>query len=265
MPDDRFGDVTVVLDDAFVATVEMHRPPENFFDTDVIGSLADVYAALDAEPGCRAILLCSEGKHFCAGANLSGNARGTEADAEPAVVGPEMVFREAARFFDATKPVVAAIQGAAVGAGLGLACSADFRVACPEARFAANFARLGFHHVFGLSVTLPEIVGRQRALDLLYTGRRLGGQEAFAIGLCDRLVAADEVRVEAHTLAADIAAGAPLAVRAIRRTMRAGLADRFRAAIEHEAAEQELLEVTSDWAEGVQASRERRPPRFEGR
>jgi enoyl-CoA hydratase/carnithine racemase len=265
MRDARFGDVTVALDDEFVATVEMHRPPENFFDTDVIRSLADAYTALDADPACRAILLCSEGKHFCAGADLSGRANAGDGDDPRAPAGPEMVFREAARLFDATLPVVAAVQGAAVGAGLGLACSADLRVACPEARFAANFSRLGFHHVFGLSVTLPDIVGRQRALDLLYTGRRLKGEEAYAIGLCDRLAAADVLRAEAHALAAEIAGGAPLAMRAIRRTMRAGLADRFRAAIEHEAAEQELLEVTADWAEGVQASRERRPPRFEGR
>ncbi|HXY95232.1 MAG TPA: enoyl-CoA hydratase/isomerase family protein [Acidimicrobiia bacterium] len=263
MTDLRFGDVTVALDDEYVATVEMHRPPENYFDTDVIRWLADAYTALDADPACRAILLCSEGKHFCAGANLVG--RSSDADAVAAVDGPEMVFREATRMFAAQTPVVAAVQGAAVGAGLGLVCSADLRVACPEARFAANFVRLGFHHVFGLSATLPEIVGRQRALDLLYTGRRFNGEEAYRIGLCDRLVPADTLRVEAHALAAEIAGGAPLALGAIRRTMRAGLADRFRAAVEHEAAEQELLEVSADWAEGVQASRERRPPRFEGR
>lgn len=263
MFDGGFGDLTVVLDDSFVATVEMHRPPENYFDTDVIRSLADAYAALDNESGCRAILLCSEGKHFCAGANLSGDS--ATPDDGGAADGPEMVFREAARLFDAKTPVVAAIQGAAIGAGLGLACSADFRVACPEARFAANFVRLGFHHVFGLSVTLPAIVGEQRARDLLYTGRRLAGEEALSIGLCDRLVAADALRAEAHALAAEIAGGAPLALRSVRQTMRAGLADRFRAAIEHEAAEQELLQVTSDWSEGVRAARERRPPRFAGR
>jgi 2-(1,2-epoxy-1,2-dihydrophenyl)acetyl-CoA isomerase len=263
MFDERFGDVTVVVDDSFVATVEMHRPPENFFDTDVIRSLADAYAALDADPRCRAILLCSEGKHFCAGANLSGGSKNS--DGRGGTDGPEMVFREAARLIEAKTPVVAAVQGAAIGAGLGLACSADFRIACPESRFSANFARLGFHHVFGLSVTLPAIVGQQRAVRLLYTGRRLTGEDALEIGLCDGLVAADLVRAEAHALAAEIAACAPMAVRSIRQTMRAGLAGGFRAAIEHEAAEQELLQVTSDWSEGVRAAGERREPRFVGR
>jgi 2-(1,2-epoxy-1,2-dihydrophenyl)acetyl-CoA isomerase len=260
---ERFGDVTVVVDDSLVATVEIHRPPENYFDMDVIRSLCDAYEALDSAPDCRAILLCSEGKHFCAGANLSGSpATAGAADTDP---GPDLLHREAARLFNSKTPVVAAVQGAAIGAGLGLACSADFRIGCPEARFAASFARFGFHHVFGLTVTLPAIVGQQRALDLLYTGRRLKGDEAHAIGLCDRLVPVEQVRAEAHSLAAEIAACAPLAVRSIRQTMRGDMTDRFRAAAEHEASEQLWLQTTSDWSEGVRATSERRPPRFEGR
>ena len=191
MSQDRFGDVTVVVDDDFVATVEMHRPPENFFSLDVIDALGDAYDALDAEANCRAIVLCAEGKHFCAGADLSGDSNGATNAGTP---GPDLLYRKAARLFGNETPVVAAIQGAAVGAGFGLACSADFRIACPEARFSANFAQFGFHHIFGLSVTLPAIVGQQHALDLLYTGRRLKGEDAVRIGLCDRLVANDVVR-----------------------------------------------------------------------
>ncbi|HLM95042.1 MAG TPA: enoyl-CoA hydratase/isomerase family protein [Acidimicrobiales bacterium] len=260
--EDRFGDVTVTLDDSFVATVEMHRPPENFFEVEVVRSLADAYEALDAEADCRAILLCAEGKHFCAGANLGGGARDTDPDATE---GPDQMDREAMRLLGAGTPVVAAVQGAAIGAGFGLACLADFRVGCPATRFAANFARLGYHHILGLSITLPAIVGQQHALELLYTGRRLKGDEALAIGLCDHLVDDGAVRGAAHALAAEIAASAPLAVRSIRQTMRAGLADRFRAATEREAEVQEVLETTWDLTEGVRAARERRPPRFEAR
>jgi len=262
MMKDRFGDVTVTLDDSFVATVEMHRPPENYFALDVIDALGDAYEALDGEVDCRAILLCAEGKHFCAGADLSGRAGG---DADADEQGPDLLYRKAARLFEYQTPVVAAVQGAAIGAGFGLACSADFRIACPEARFSANFAQFGFHHIFGLTVTLPGIVGQQRALELLYTGRRLKGEEAFGIGLSDGLVAAAEVRDRAHALAAEVAACAPLAIRSIRQTMRAGLADRVRAAAEHEAVEQEWLQSTADWSEGVRAAGEGRPPRFAGR
>ena len=177
----------------------------------------------------------------------------------------EQMDVEAARLVAAGTPVVAAVQGAAIGAGFGLACLADFRIACPEARFAANFARLGYHHILGLTVTLPAIVGQQRALELLYTGRRLRGEDAMAIGLCDRLVPLEQVRGEAHALATDIAGSAPLAVREIRQTMRTGLVDRFRAATAREAIVQDSLAGTWDLTEGVRAARERRPPRFEAR
>ena len=172
------------------------------------------------------------------------------------------MYREAARLFAVKTPVVAAIQGAAIGAGFGLACLADFRIACPEARFSANFARFGFHHILGLTVTLPAIVGQQHALNLLFTGRRVKGEEAFAIGLSDGLVPRDSVRAEAHALAAEIASSAPLALRSIRSTMRGDLIERFRVASEHEAIEQEWLQSTSDWTEGVRAASEGRPPQF---
>lgn len=258
--DQAFGDVAVSVDiETFVATVEVRRPPNNFFDVSLIRSLADAYQALDADASvCRAIVLCSAGKHFCAGADFSGRS-GVGGDAGD-------LYSEALRLFASSTPVVAAVQGAAVGGGLGLACSADFRVASRESRMTANFSRLGFHHGFGLTVTLPRIVGEQRAAELLYTGRRIDGAVASDIGLCDRLVeSTSEVRAAAFGLAAEIASAAPLAVRSIRSTMRAGLADAVGAATAHEQAEQARLRITSDWAEGVRASAERREPRFEGR
>jgi 2-(1,2-epoxy-1,2-dihydrophenyl)acetyl-CoA isomerase len=252
------SDVTVDLGDDFVATVEMHRPPDNYFDRDLIEELADTCQALDAHPGCRAIVLCAEGKHFCAGARLSGGGTGLDG-------GPPALYAQAVRLYEVMTPVIAAVHGAAIGGGLGLACWADFRVGCPEARFAANFAQLGFHHGFGLTVTLPAIVGQQRSLDLLYTGRRIGGEEAERIGLCDRLVPAGQVRDAAHAMAGQIASSAPLAVRSIKQTMRGQLAGQVREATGREAAEQERLSTTADWREGVRAAADRRTPRFEGR
>jgi enoyl-CoA hydratase/carnithine racemase len=164
--------------------------------------------------------------------------------------------------FAARTPVVAAVQGAAVGGGLGVALSADFRVASHETRFVANFARLGIHQGFGLSVTLPAVVGPQRALELLYTGRRVKGDEAYDIGLADRLATAQTLRAEARALAADIAASAPLAVRSIRQTLRGDLAEQVRAATEHEEAEQARLMATDDFREGVASVTERRAGNF---
>jgi enoyl-CoA hydratase/carnithine racemase len=108
------------------------------------------------------------------------------------------------------------------------------------------------------------VIGPQRALELLLTGRRVGGEEAVALGLGDRLASADEVRSTAHELAAEVTASAPLAVRSIRHTMRGELAERIRAATEREATEQGRLMQTDDFREGVRAALERRTPRFTG-
>jgi enoyl-CoA hydratase/carnithine racemase len=259
----KFGDVAVGVHDDHVAVAEIGRPPNNFFDADLVGSLADAYEWADAEAGARAIVLCSAGKHFCAGADFTG--RSGQARPIRAGDGAGELYAQAARLFQARLPVVAAVQGAAVGGGLGLACSADFRVASPTARFCANFARLGLHHGFGLSVTLPAIVGQQHAIGMLYTGRNVRGDEAVRLGLADLLAAPAELRTAAHGLAADVAASAPLAVRSIRSTLRAGLAERVTEAMAAELAEQDRLRRTADFAEGVRASAERRQPRFEGR
>jgi 2-(1,2-epoxy-1,2-dihydrophenyl)acetyl-CoA isomerase len=257
-----YGDVHVDLGDDYVAVAEIRRPPHNYFSTSLIASLADAFEALDADLACRAIVLCSEGKNFCAGAQLGG--RSEEAPGLPGDTQPAHLYDEAVRLFETTTPVVAAIQGAAIGGGLGLALMPDFRVASPEARFAANFARLGFHQGFGLSVTLPDLVGQQCAMELLYTGRRVPGEEALALGLCDRLVPLAELRDAARSFAAEFAASAPLAVSSIRQTLRGDLAARIRTATDREKAEQERLQKTSDFREGVKAMAERRTPDFQG-
>ena len=174
------------------------------------------------------------------------------------------LYVEAVRVFRTKKPVVAAVQGAAVGGGLGLALSADFRVTCEEARFSANFARLAFHQGFGLSATLPRVVGPTRAALLLYTGRRVKGAEALAMGLADELVPLAQVRDRARALAEEIALSGPLAVQSIRATLRAGLAEEVAAATDHELSEQSRLRLTQDFREGINAMAERRPPNFKG-
>lgn len=257
-----FGaDVYCDLGPDHVATVEIRRPPNNFLDLPLVASLADCYEALDRVDECRVIVLTSEGRHFCAGANFGDPSSET---AQSAALPGRHLYDEAARLIATTKPVVAAIQGAAVGGGLGLALSADFRVVAPEARLTANFARLGFHHGFGLSATLPPVVGQQRALELLMTGRRITGTEAVDIGLCDRLAQLSELRDEAYRLAREIAGSAPAAVRTIRETVRGNIVERFIAATEREKAIQQVQFDAEDFKEGIAASLERRTPHFTG-
>src|SRR6516165_4861259 len=197
-----FGDVSVWPSDDLVATVEIGRPPDNFFDAELIAALADAWAWLDGQPEFRAAVLCSAGKHFCAGADFTGRS------GRAGMGSARELYAAAAQLFEVRTPVVAAVQGAAVGGGLGLACAADFRIASPQTRFQANFSRLGFHHGFGLTVSLPEIVGKQVAAEMLYTSARVDGERALQLGLADRLVPGEQLRTAAHELASTIAANA---------------------------------------------------------
>lgn len=257
MAEARYGDVSVALG-ANVAEVELHRPPHNFLDVPLIRSLADALEALDREPECRAVVLCAEGKSFCAGANFADR----ETEAPSGTTNP--LYAQAVRLFACRKPIVAAVQGAAVGGGVGLALVADFRVVSPEARFSANFVKLGIHPGFGLTHTLPRLVGRQKAALMFYTGRRITGEEAVAWGLADLLANANRLRAVAAELASEIAEGAPLALVSTRATMRQGLAEAVKAQTDHEAKEQAWLFRTEDHREGVKSVAERRAGRFTG-
>jgi len=249
-----------------VALVEIRRPPNNFFDIVLIQEIAGAFEALDDDMNCRAIVLAAQGKAFCAGANFGDGSmldkNGQRVDRDIAV---NHLYIEGNRLFRTKKPIVAAVHGAAVGGGLGLAMVADFRVTCPEARFAANFTRLGFHPGFGLTVTLPAVIGETKAALMFYTSRRVAGDEAHAWGLADVLVPQDRVRDSALKLAAEIAENSPLGLISTRATLRGDIADRVRKATEHELSEQTRLRKTDDFKEGVKATAERRVPSFSGR
>ena len=247
---------------AHVGIVEINRPPHNYFDKELISALAEAFDAFAAS-GKRAILLCAAGRNFCAGADFSKPAEETVASAKDGY--DDHLYTHAARLFRGPLPIVAAVQGAAIGGGLGLAMVADFRVASSETRFSANFCRLGFHPGFGLSISLPRVIGQQQAQRLFYTGRRITGDEAHRIGLADLLVPQSELRTAAMDLATEIALSAPIAVQSVRATMRAELADNVLSITRHELAEQEAHFRTNDFREGIAAMAERRLPNFAGR
>jgi len=253
------GEVTVRAE-GHVAVVTFDRRPNNHISVESMRVLADALFDIDAETSLRASVLITAGRVFCAGADLvSPGGVGAEG-----MQGINPLYVEAVRLFSAKKPIVAAVQGAAVGAGLGLALVADFRVVAPEARFTANFVKLGFHPGFGITLTLPRVIGHQRAALMCLTGRRIGGEQALAWGLADELAPQEELEAAALRLAGELAENAPLAVQSTRATFRAGLAEAVKTQTDHELVEQSWLRKTKDFAEGVLAVSERRAGNFVG-
>jgi len=254
-----FGDHIKVTVAGHVAVITIDKPPHNHVSVDLMRDLADALDAIDGETELRCSVLQAEGKNFCAGADLvrSESAGGLGA------VNP--LYDQAVRLFSAKKPVVAAVQGGAIGAGLGLAVMADFRVASPDARFAANFVKLGFHPGFGLTHTLPRLIGTAKAELMFLTGRRVKAEEGLPWGLVDEVVPLETLRAEALRLASEIAENAPLAIISTRKTLRGDLAAAVRAQTDKEAAEQGWLRDTEDYKEGVRSVTERRAGNFVGR
>lgn len=248
-----------------VTVVEMCKPPHNFIDYETVRDIADAFNSADQDSNCRAVVLAAQGKSFCAGADFGAGASNADGFAEDHFVSTaSKLYAEAVRLFNNKKPVVAAIQGAAIGGGLGLALVPDFRVVSARSRLSANFAKLGIHQGFGLSHTLPRLIGQQQAARLLLNACDVRGEEALAIGLADKLAEEEAVLQTAIDMAQELATKAPLAQMSIRATLRAGLAEAVQKATQHELAEQTWLRETEDAAEGIQSVFERREGNFKG-
>ena len=244
-----------------VALLTFQNPPLNFATVGLLRLIADALDRSDADDAVRAVVLASEGKSFCAGADLvAPNGVGAEG-ADPL----REFYDQALRIFASRKPIVAAVQGAAIGAGLGLAVAADFRVASPEARFSANFVKLGFHPGFALTHTLPRVIGQQRAAQMFLSGARYKTEEVAGWGLVDRVASAESLREATLQFAEEIAENAPLSLLSTRATLRGDLLEKVRATLVHEHGIQIELQKTEDFAEGVRAMTERRPGNFRGR
>jgi enoyl-CoA hydratase/carnithine racemase len=253
------SEVTTVRD-GHVVVVEFSNGPANYFTAELLGEVADQMERAHRD-GARCVVLTSPGRHFCAGADFSEigpsvEERGRAADA---------VYAAGLRILAQPLPVVAAVQGAAIGGGLGLACAADVRIVTGTTRLEANFTRLGFHPGFALSVVLPCLVGHHTALRMLMESRRVSGAEAVETGLADVLVDETGLREAALEWAHEVSARAPLAVQAVRSTLRRDLVTEAAAVLEWEAAEQRRLWATEDATVGMAAARRRETPVFGGR
>ena len=244
-----------IIDHGHVRLITFANPPHNHIDTSLMAEIANALDANDRDPGCRVSVLIATGKVYCAGADFVSGSSDIANDPGP-------FYQQVMRLYRIRKPMVTLVQGAAVGAGLGLAVAADFRIATHSARFCANFNRLGIHPGFGLSMTLPRLIGEQHAATMLFTGRRMNAEQALAIGLVDE-VCDDEVGLDtALNLAQELALSSPRALQATRETLRLGLADKIEAVNLREREIQMTQFGTEEAAEGIAAMNDRRPPNF---
>jgi enoyl-CoA hydratase/carnithine racemase len=250
-----------------IATVTLNRPENrNSMTRDVLEGLGNSVAKIRADQSVRCVIITGKGKSFCAGADFKD--RPAEGDDAPVVQPHERAYGIYANFLsllDIEVPVIAAMQGHAIGGGLGLAVVCDLRVANAESRYGANFVRLGLHPGMAMTYLLPRLMGVPRAIEFMLTGRIVSGTEAAEAGLVHYAVDQDQVMEKALELAGEIASSAPLAVRWTKKSIYSGLDWNPTKAAEHEAHVQSRTMETEDFREGINALLSRREPKFQGK
>jgi 2-(1,2-epoxy-1,2-dihydrophenyl)acetyl-CoA isomerase len=267
MAEPRAGATETVLVDvdagAGVATITLNRPDAlNALTVPMKQALLAAFRSVARDRAVRAVILTGAGRAFCAGQDLRERL---QPDAAPLGVEVRERYNPIVRAMRALpKPIVAAINGVAAGAGASLAMAADLRIASEAASFALAFGRVGLVPDSGATWLLPRLVGVTRAAELALLGDSVDAADALRLGLVGRVVPADQLATEAGAVAARLAAGAPRAIALTKRALDAAWQHDLDAALDYEAHLQDLAGRTNDHAEGLAAFMEKRPPRFTG-
>ena len=249
-----------------VAVLTLALPDRrNAMTAELTAAWVDAVAALRADDSVRAVVVTGEGSAFCAGGDLSWISESP--DLSVIALRERMLpfYRSWLSVRDLDIPVIAAVNGPAVGAGLCLALACDIRYAATDATFSAPFARLGMHPGMAATYLLPEAVGLARAREMLLTGRRVGAEEALAIGLVSGIYEPADLLEEVMVIARIVAESAPIAVRLTKSALAFAGHHSIDAALDWEGLAQPVTMASADLREGLAAQSERRPPHFTGR
>lgn len=247
-----------------IATITLNRPEKlNAFTGTMREDLLAALRECEDDADARVVVITGAGRAFCAGGDvefMSGLQKSGDVDAfrELLDAGRDVILQIAAM----SKPVIAAINGIAAGAGCNLALACDYRIASENAKLSESFVRIGLHPDWGGTWLLPRLVGRSRAMEILMTGRMVDAAEALAIGMVDRI--ASDLGASVDELARSLAAAPPIALAGIKRALLASESNDLRAQIDLESEHQLACFRSKDGAEGMAAFFEKRAPRFRG-
>jgi 2-(1,2-epoxy-1,2-dihydrophenyl)acetyl-CoA isomerase len=258
-----------------VATITLNRPDKrNALSNELTPALRQALLTVEADPAVRCVVITGAGRAFCSGGDVSG--MGASPPSAPPDA-PRPTLEDAVRrlqhgqetltlrLFDLAKPTIAALPGAAAGAGMSIALACDLRIAAKTAFVTSAFANIGLSGDYGGSWLLTQLVGVARAKELYYTGRRVGADEGLALGIFNEVVADDELMARTRTLAESIAAGPPIALRYMKENLNRAVAADLRSALALEADRMVRCTRTEDHREAVQAFIGKRKPVFHGK
>jgi 2-(1,2-epoxy-1,2-dihydrophenyl)acetyl-CoA isomerase len=250
-----------------IATLVMNRPERlNALNNELASALNEALGRIAEDDTVRVVVIAGAGRAFCAGGDLGmigkGRQTGATQELEPLLrAGMQAVLKMRTM----RQPVIAAVNGAAAGAGMNIALAADIRIAVEEATFGQNFAKVGLFPDYGGTYFLPQLVGPSKAAELFYTGDMIDAKSALSLGIVNHVVPAAQFETEVKSLAQKIAQGPPLAIRAVKKVLFGNEKKELSQALEQEVQEQIRCYLSEDCSEGIRAFFEKRPPKFQGK